>query len=212
MQCQEFEQVWIERSDEELPAAAAAHLGECPICHAMVTDFGAITLAGEKFGAEEIAPPERVWLALQAQLEAEGLLRSRPRSTWREAWASLFARPVVAAAYLALLLVAAAFISIRVQAPPGTADLSAQAQPSLIKNQMAAVQAQETQWLRRNESYDVSETLRRNMALVDKLIALCEKTVREQPQNELAREYLYGAYQQKAELLATLTDRGALGD
>jgi hypothetical protein len=41
---------------------------------------------------------------------------------------------------------------------------------------------------------------------------LCEKTVREDPRNEMAREYLYGAYQQKAELLAMMMDRDAAGE
>ena len=37
-----------------------------------------------------------------------------------------------------------------------------------------------------------------------------EKSVREQPSDPLAREYLYGAYQQKAVLLATALDRSTL--
>jgi hypothetical protein len=32
--------------------------------------------------------------------------------------------------------------------------------------------------------------------------------VQEEPQNEMARDYLYGAYQQKADLLAQMTERG----
>jgi len=40
---------------------------------------------------------------------------------------------------------------------------------------------------------------------------MCEKDVREQPENEMAREYLYGAYQQKAELLSTAMDRSTTG-
>jgi hypothetical protein len=37
---------------------------------------------------------------------------------------------------------------------------------------------------------------------------MCEKSVREEPENELARDYLYGAYQQKADLLAEMSERG----
>jgi len=40
---------------------------------------------------------------------------------------------------------------------------------------------------------------------------MCEKNVREQPENEMAREYLYGAYEQKAELLAAAMDRSTSG-
>jgi hypothetical protein len=57
----------------------------------------------------------------------------------------------------------------------------------------------------------VTASLRRNLSVVDNFIAMCEKSVREQPENEVAREYLYGAYQQKAELLATVTNRSTTG-
>jgi hypothetical protein len=46
------------------------------------------------------------------------------------------------------------------------------------------------------------------LAIVDNYIALCEKSVREDPENEIARDYLYEAYEQKADLLAQMTERG----
>src|SRR4029077_951308 len=57
----------------------------------------------------------------------------------------------------------------------------------------------------------VSDTIRRNLNIVDKFIAMCEKDVRDQLENEMAREYLYGAYEQKAELLSTAMDRNTTG-
>ncbi len=62
-----------------------------------------------------------------------------------------------------------------------------------------------------NRDRAVTDSIRRNLGVVDKFIAMCEKSVREQPDNEMAREYLYGAYQQKAELLATATNRSVAG-
>jgi hypothetical protein len=56
----------------------------------------------------------------------------------------------------------------------------------------------------------VARSLRRNLGIVDNLIAVCEKSVREHPGDPLAREYLYGAYQQKADLLAVAMDRSTL--
>jgi hypothetical protein len=35
--------------------------------------------------------------------------------------------------------------------------------------------------------------------------------VKEQPQDDLAREYLTGAYQQKAELISVMMERGGSG-
>jgi hypothetical protein len=54
----------------------------------------------------------------------------------------------------------------------------------------------------------VTASLNKNLAIVDNYIALCEKSVQEEPQNEVARDYLYEAYQQKADLLAQMTERG----
>jgi hypothetical protein len=40
---------------------------------------------------------------------------------------------------------------------------------------------------------------------------LCEKSVREDPEDEVARDYLYDAYHQKADLLAQISERGDYG-
>jgi hypothetical protein len=56
----------------------------------------------------------------------------------------------------------------------------------------------------------LASSLRENLGIVDNLIAVCEESVREQPDDPISRDYLYGAYQQKAVLLATATDRSAL--
>ncbi len=52
----------------------------------------------------------------------------------------------------------------------------------------------------------VTASLRKSLAVIDNDIALCEKSVREEPQNEFARDYLYEAYQQKADLIAQVTE------
>jgi hypothetical protein len=54
----------------------------------------------------------------------------------------------------------------------------------------------------------VDASLRDNLQTVDDFIADCERRVKEEPQDDLAREYLANAYQQKAELLSTMMDRG----
>ena len=54
----------------------------------------------------------------------------------------------------------------------------------------------------------VAASFHKNLVLVDNYIKLCEKSVREEPQNELARDYLYDAYHQKADLLDQISDRG----
>jgi len=56
------------------------------------------------------------------------------------------------------------------------------------------------------------ESYHQNLALVDNLIGECKKKVSEDPNDDLARQYLATAYQQKAELLNALSERDALGD
>jgi len=53
----------------------------------------------------------------------------------------------------------------------------------------------------------VDTSFRQNLQQVDDFIADCEHRVSVAPQDELAREYLSNAYQQKAELLSAMMDR-----
>jgi hypothetical protein len=54
----------------------------------------------------------------------------------------------------------------------------------------------------------IDASLRDNLKKVNEFIAECEKHLKEQPQDELTREYLSAAYQQKAELLSAMIERG----
>jgi hypothetical protein len=54
----------------------------------------------------------------------------------------------------------------------------------------------------------VDTSLRENLQTVDDFIADCERRLNDAPQDDLAREYLSNAYQQKAELLSAMMDRG----
>ena len=60
-------------------------------------------------------------------------------------------------------------------------------------------------------SPEVTSDLRRDLTIVDNDIALCEKSVQEKPESEIARDYLYSAYQQKADLLAQISEHGDEG-
>lgn len=54
----------------------------------------------------------------------------------------------------------------------------------------------------------VDVSLRDNLKKVNEFIADCETHLKEQPQDELTREYLSSAYEQKAELLSAMIERG----
>jgi hypothetical protein len=54
----------------------------------------------------------------------------------------------------------------------------------------------------------VDAALQQNLQQVKQFIADCERHLKADPQDDLAREYLADAYQQEAELLAAMMDRG----
>jgi ribosomal protein S15P/S13E len=54
----------------------------------------------------------------------------------------------------------------------------------------------------------VDASLRQNLRTLNAFIAECEQHLKQNPQDELAREYLYTAYQQKADLLAAMMESG----
>jgi hypothetical protein len=54
----------------------------------------------------------------------------------------------------------------------------------------------------------VDISLRDNLKKVNEFIADCQRHLKEQPQDELTREYLSAAYEQKAELLSAMIERG----
>ena len=225
MQCEQFEQILEQQEDDALPKPALAHLEACAACRALSADFGAIHEMALELGAEAIAPPERVWVLLLNQLEAEGLIhgpQAAPRSASgaSQGWWAVFQRPAVAGAFLGLVLAAASAVgywSNFAQTSAHYSQLAPQQEASYVpsadsvfKEEVLTVGSDSIPGLQRQDTA-VTDSIRRNLQIVDNFIAICEKSVREQPDNQMAREYLYGAYQQKAELLAAATSRSLTG-
>lgn len=221
MKCDQFEQILIEQDDDRLPKPALEHIEVCEACRALTVELGAIRDIALELGAEGIAPPERVWISLRGQLEAEGIIREpqpAPQHAGR-GWWTMFQRPAFAGSFLALILVAAGLVSYPWSAPQmavrSQLQFEQEASPvpsadSVFKEEMLTVGYDANPGLQKQDTA-VADSIRRNLDVVDNFIAVCEKSVREQPDNQMAREYLYGAYQQKAELLATAMNRSMTG-
>jgi DNA-directed RNA polymerase specialized sigma subunit len=54
----------------------------------------------------------------------------------------------------------------------------------------------------------VDASLRQNLRTINEFIAECEARLKQNPQDQLTREYLNMAYQQKADLLNAMMDSG----
>jgi hypothetical protein len=151
-----------------------------------------------------VEPPARVWASLRAQLEDEGIIRTpaSAHNSWLHGFSDLFRTRVLATAAVGVLVVAAVALQFEHPATPTEAR-------NVYDDTATALNADEANLAQMHlgvTAVDVS--LHQNLDIVDKFIADCEQRVKEEPRDDLAREYLTGAYQQKAELLSAMMDRG----
>jgi len=247
MECKDIEVVLEQEGLEPLPEEARAHLAECVDCRSYVADLTALVDVANKLPAE-IAPPERVWVSLRAQLEAEGIIRqaaeevtAQPTSWWSSLQA-FFSNRVLATSSVGIVLVAAAVFLVRSEsvAPPSRAEIARRTPPitqvvppanqpakgpnaagpltapsrvSAPAEFASTAQALDDQeplatGLIASSNSTIDASLRDNLKKVNEFIADCERHLKDQPQDELTREYLSAAYQQKAELLSAIIERG----
>jgi hypothetical protein len=235
MQCKEVELVLELEGLEPLPEEARAHLAECRECRNYIADLTSLVDAAKKLPAE-ITPPDRVWIALRAQLEEEGIIKTPAevlpveQSSWWQSINAFFSNRVLATGLVGILITAAAVFQIRSDrtAPVMSPDRSASTGASIPVAETAGAELSVPQTSGEfdrtardlNEQEPVATgmilasrspidaSLRDNLKKVNEFIAECERHLKEQPQDELTREYLSAAYQQKAELLSAMIERG----
>ena len=112
MQCKEVEVVLEQEGWTPLPEAAREHVAGCGNCQSLVEDLTEIVATAHLLPAE-VEPPARVWVSLKAQLEAEGIIKTKPAVATTEKvsfWAGfqdLFRSRVLATGVVGLLVVAA---------------------------------------------------------------------------------------------------------
>jgi len=231
MQCKDIESVLENEGLSPLPEAVRIHAASCSNCRSLVEDFSAIVAAAEQLPAE-VEPPSRVWVALKNQLEAEGIIKSPSQApaeigtSWLENLGKLLHGRTIAAA-LGLAIVATFVVQIerlRIQTPKnlvqnGGTDVQVP-DPGLIPdiNKSLGITGQELGQVEQNvrvvqpaglsnqDRVDIS--LSQNLKSLNQFIEECQGRLKEDPNDELAREYLSVAYQQKAELLSAMLDRG----
>ena len=219
MQCKDVEFVVEQEGLAPLPEAAQAHVATCSHCQGYVADLAAIVSVAHELPAE-IEPPARAWISLRAQLELEGIIKTPAvpaqgePSSWRHGFGDLFRSRALATATVGLLIVAAGVLQLR--QPPdaaletpggvgGTVQESPFAQTAKVLNEQE-IDLRNIHVVASSTS-PVDDSFRQSLQQVDDFIADCERRLQAAPQDELAREYLSNAYQQKAELLSAMLDR-----
>ncbi len=222
MQCRDVEFAVEQEGLAPLPEAARAHVATCSHCKEYVADLAAIVSVAHELPAE-VTPPARVWVSLQTQLEVEGIIKTPvgpargERSSWWQGFNDLFRSRALATAAVGLLIVAAGVLQLRQPPDPSSETRVSVAGPAwqIPFAQTAKVLNEQEIDLRNMQlasTSAVDDSFRQNLEQVDDFIAECELRVQATPQDELAREYLSNAYQQKAELLSAMMDRGGSVD
>jgi len=252
MHCKELESVLEAEGLEQLSKDARLHLATCGDCQGLIADLNSITAAAKSIPAE-VNPPDRIWISLRAQLEAEGLIKepvgvSEKTSWWESFIAAWKPRTFAAVTAAALVLAAAVYVKrgphndlsgvvkkqvpvestrpaqTQVAAVPPVTTLPAKAAPAQgsapSKTKELAPSPSESASFTLNQAEldvpnmqlagnsQVDAALRQNLRTLNAFIAECELRLKQNPQDELAREYLYAAYQQKADLLAAMMESG----
>lgn len=199
MTCAEFQRVLPYIIDTGGNAEQEEHLRECAVCADLVADLKYIADQAKLLVPME-DPSPRVWEGLQKSLEREGLVKSAP------ARRSLLGLPlrdlgwVAAGAAVVVLLVGIFFTRNTAPAEPtntATMQESAASGTDTDDQQVLATVAQ--------LSPDVRETYRQGLHDVNTYIQDAERSVKENPDDQSARQLLMQAYQQKAMLYQMAT-------
>jgi hypothetical protein len=214
MQCRDVEEVLGQEGLAPLPEAVRGHVAGCRHCQGYIADLETIVSAAHELPAE-VEPPSRVWVALRSQLELEGIIKEpvtvkrAEAASWWDGFGQLFRTRTFATVTAGALIAAAAILQLR----PHTDTVPVTGPPPVPPEIAATVKQVNQQEIDLRNMHLVGTTpvdaaLQQNLEEVDDFIADCERHLKEAPQDEVAREYLYSAYQQKAELLAAMMDRG----
>ena len=218
MQCRDVEFAVAQEGLAPLPEAAQAHVATCSHCQEFVADLETIVSAANELPAE-VEPPARVWVSLRTQLELEGIIKTpvvagrSERAPWWHGFNNLFRSRALATATVGLLIVVAGVLQLR-QPPDDSAEI-----PLRVAGPARQIPFAQTAKVLNEQEIDltnmqlasttaVDASFRQNLKQVDDFIADCERRVSAEPRDDLAREYLSNAYQQKAELLSAMMDRG----
>jgi hypothetical protein len=211
MQCKEVEEVLEQEGLAPLPEAARAHVAACPHCQGFIADLETIVSAAQELPTE-VEPPAYVWVSLRNQLEREGLIREpeiAPASehlSWWHGLGELLPSRTLATASVGLLIAALAILQLR--QPVDNQPIPAPT-PAVIAQTVESLKTQEldVRNMQLASTSPVDVALQQNLQQIDDFIADCERHLKQAPQDELTREYLYSAYEQKAELLSAMLDR-----
>ncbi|MGO9123389.1 MAG: hypothetical protein ACLP6G_00735 [Terriglobales bacterium] len=206
MTCQEFQRVLPELEGGG-SFEAEEHLRICSHCWDLVSELDAIAQQARLLQASE-EPSPRVWNSIEITLRHEGLIRQsqqdRPARLWT-GWRFRWLAPVAAA----LLLVSGFFLrehrggpeqltartvtpaaTVEANPPAGAISRTGAEQAGADEDQLLNIVAKRAPSLR--------DGYASNLRAVDAYIRDAESSARENPNDQIAQQYLTNAYEQRA--------------
>ena len=211
--CRQFDRELAAYLDGEDRPEVPAHAGNCVFCGVVLEDLRAVISVSATQPRPK--PPARVWANIRATLVAEGVIHE-PAGVWKRWLAPLgfVWRPAPALALVGLLVLA---VSLTVPRPGSVPTSTHPSSPGTTPNEVVAptgvsgenqalaqtVDGLERDYQARKTSLDpgVAATYEKGLASLNDSIREASVSVEREPDNSLAREYLVGAYQQKAQVL-----------
>jgi anti-sigma-K factor RskA len=195
MNCTEFQNELADFIDGGAAAEAQGHLKSCAACTGLVADLKEISGQARLLAADEPSP--EVWSRIEKSLELEGLVRApKPaRAEWWGAGQSRWAVPVWATAVAAMMLLAFGLNTARqAQQTPGSGIVVVKPAALVDDDDLKLLAAVEKHAPSKRERYKV------HLEAVNASIRDAKRSVEQDPGNELARERLTQAYDQKSAL------------
>ena len=198
MNCREFQNALPEFMDGGAVAEAEGHLQSCAVCAGLVADLQEIAGQARLLAASH-EPGQHVWARIVESVELEGLARPQElvprRALWWGTGQVFWVVPAWAGAVAALLLLAFGLNTLR-QAPATPAAGVAVVKPA------ALVDDDDLKLLAAVEKRSPSKRARykAHLEAVNASIRDAKRSVEQEPANELARERLIEAYDQKSAL------------
>jgi len=206
MTCEEFRRVLPELEGDQHTVEQEEHLKGCSSCSGLISDLNAISAEARLLAGDQ-EPSPRVWNSIAIALRQEGLIRdpqapailsgSRLRD-WRLGWL----RPVAIA-----LVAGAALLLVVERVPRGTPVARQMATPSapIINTaagipQDSAIDADELQLLNlvASRAPAMRAGYESDLRAVNAYIRDAETSVRDNPNDAIAQQYLMNAYEQRA--------------
>jgi len=206
MTCEELRRVLPELEGDQHMVELDEHLKKCSFCAGLISDLNAISAEAHLLAGDQ-EPSPRVWNSIAIALRREGLIRdpqapailsgSRLRD-WRFGWL----RPV------AIALVAGAALLLVVERVPRATPVARQIATSATPNiktatgirQDSAMDADEMQLLNlvASRAPAMRAGYESDLRAVNAYIRDAESSVRDNPNDAIAQQYLMNAYEQRA--------------